>query len=44
VGKQAQVIPELISLMDQQEDATLSQVTSSVNWRYFMRMMEMAQV
>lgn len=44
VGRQAQVMPEQISLMDQQEEATLSQVTSRLSLRYWMRITDMAQV
>jgi hypothetical protein len=44
VGRQEQVMPEQISLMDQHDEATLSQVTSELSLRYWMRMTEMAHV
>jgi hypothetical protein len=44
VGKQAQVMPEQTSPMDQHEAPTLSQVTSSLSLRYWMRITEMAHV
>jgi hypothetical protein len=44
VGRQAQVMPLQSSPMDQHDEATLSQVTSSVSLRYWMRMTEMAHV
>lgn len=37
-------MPEQSSDMDQQDDSTLSQVTSELRRRYWIRMMEMAQV
>src|SRR5689334_11639760 len=44
VGRQAQVMPQQSSPTDQHEEATLSQVTSSLSLRYWMRMTEMAHV
>jgi hypothetical protein len=38
------VIPEQTSPIDQQDAPTLSHVTSSLRWRYCIRMTEMAQV
>jgi hypothetical protein len=38
------MIPEQSSLMDQHDDSTLSHVTSGLSLRYWMRMMEIAQV
>lgn len=37
-------MPEPSSETDQQEESTLSQVVASLSLRYWMRMMEMAQV
>lgn len=44
MGRQAHVMPEHSSPIDQHDEATLSQVTSSLSLRYWMRITEMAHV